>query len=183
MNVAKHAPTMLASTALLISGVNLAYTVKRVGELQKEVEELGEQMYKNKEDSSKSAMQAGELTAQMNAFQTKIQSLITRISDTEEDGISAQDDLDGLAGGLQSWAVNLIEELKVLKPDTRLQTPVVGNSGEAPAQSRGTRQASGRGHRNHHHHHPQANNNQRRRGRDDEEDDVESRFQRRRRGE
>ena len=167
---------MLASTALIVSGINFAYTVKRIGEMQKELDDICDQLDKSKEDTSKTSLASTELTTQMNGFQNKLQELMRRLGDTEEDGISAQDDLEMMATGMNSWARDLLEDLKTVKPDIKVQPPalpVIREGAPAVAQaSRGSNQ--GRGH--HHHNHRPGN---RRRGL--EEEDIDSSFRRRRR--
>ena len=178
MNVSKHLDIMLASTALLVSGANFVYFQKRITDLQKDIDELSDSMDKHGEETVKTTTQSTELQTAINGMNTKLQSIISRVADTEEDGIVAQEEFENHAIAINTWSRQLIEELKTVKADIRVE-PVAATEGDQSGpqtRARGVQRGAAAHTHNHGHTHT------RRRPREQNaDDDLEDRFRSRRR--
>lgn len=171
---AKYVPVGVAFTAIVVSCANTIYIIKKLNDMQAQLDELSDSIEKNKEDTTKKSLVSTETQAQLHTMQNTLQELIGRTADNEEEGITTQGDLDGIAANMQDWAARMVEEFKAMKPETRLEAPtLLPAEPAAPARAPPGGRRVVNNPRAHHHH------TQRKHGR--EEDDLEARFQRRRR--
>lgn len=171
---AKYVPVGVAFTAMVVSCANTVYLIKKLNDMQAQLDDLSDSIEKDKEDTSKKTLVSTETQAQLHTMQNTLQELLGRTADNEEEGITTQGDLDGIAANMQDWAARLVEEFKVVKPESRLEVPSLMPAEPAPTSRAPPAGRRGINNPRAHHHH-----NSRKHGR--EEEDIEARFQRRRR--
>jgi uncharacterized coiled-coil protein SlyX len=186
MKISEHGPTILSATALLLSATSATYTLKRLNELQKEVDELSDKV--NDQEKKDTGLGISELQAQINQFQSKMDNVLGRLTDAEEDGITSQHDIDDITSSIQEWARGLLDEMKSVKPDTQLRLPALPDTSQLMSSGRGgigTHRGHNSGGGGHHHHTSRNINNSSRNKRsasvDDDDDGIGARFRHRRR--